>query len=76
MRGLQNLDVEGFPKRLSGCGRDVGGGKPIHRGLINPEGDQSAFGEETAEVMGSNGAMIVPQDIKPKQTVRQDFDNV
>src|SRR6476469_6331345 len=23
--------------------------------------------------MGSNGAMIVPQDIKPKQTVRQDF---
>jgi hypothetical protein len=46
------------------------------RGLINPEADQSAFGEETAEVMGSNGAMIVPQDIKPKQTVRQDFDNV
>jgi hypothetical protein len=34
------------------------------------------FGDETAEVMGSNGAMIVPQDIKPKQTVRQDFDNV
>jgi len=29
---------------------DVGGGKPIQRGLINPEGDQSAFGEETAEV--------------------------
>ena len=52
---------------------DVGGGKPIQRGLINPEGDQSAFGDETAEVMGSNGAMIVPQDIKPKQTVRQDF---
>ena len=59
--------------RLSGCGRDVGGGKPIQRGLINPEGDQSVFGDETAEVMGSNGAMIVPQDIKPKQTVRQDF---
>ena len=59
--------------RLSGRGRDVGGGKPIQRGLINPEGDQSAFGDETAEVMGSNGAMIVPQDIKPKQTVRQDF---
>src|SRR5262245_5277981 len=55
---------------------DVGGGKPIQRGPINPEGDQSAFGDETAEVMGSNGAMIVPQDIKPKQTVRQDFDNV
>jgi len=55
---------------------DVGGGKPIQRGLINPEGDQSGFGDETAEVMGSNGAMIVPQDIKPKQTVRQDFDNV
>ena len=55
---------------------DVGGGKPIQRGLINPEGDQSAFGDETAEVMGPNGAMIVPQDIKPKQTVRQDFDNV
>ena len=52
---------------------DVGGGKPIQRGLINPEEDQSAFGDETAEVMGSNGAMIVPQDIKPKQTVRQDF---
>src|SRR5262245_64709548 len=52
---------------------DVGGGKPIQRGLINPEGDQSVFGDETAEVMGSNGAMIVPQDIKPKQTVRQDF---
>ena len=52
---------------------DVGGGKPIQRGLINPEGDQSAFGDETAEVMGSNGAMIVPQDIKPKQTVRQGF---
>jgi hypothetical protein len=52
---------------------DVGGGKPIQRGLINPEGGQSAFGDETAEVMGSNGAMIVPQDIKPKQTVRQDF---
>jgi hypothetical protein len=34
------------------------------------------FGDETAEVMGSNGAMIVPQDIKPKQTVRQEFDNV
>ena len=51
----------------------VGGGKPIQRGLINPEGDQSAFGDETAEVMGSNGAMIVPQDIKRKQTVRQDF---
>src|SRR6516164_657044 len=49
------------------------GGKPIQRGLINPEGDQSVFGDETAEVMGSNGAMIVPQDIKPKQTVRQDF---
>ncbi len=48
------MGVEGFPKRLSGCGRDVGGGKPIRRGLINPEGDQSAFGEETAEVMGSN----------------------
>jgi hypothetical protein len=44
---------------------DVGGGKPIQRGLINPEEDQSAFGDETAEVMGSNGAMIVPQDIKP-----------
>jgi hypothetical protein len=29
---------------------DVGGGKPIQGGLINPEGDQSAFGEETAEV--------------------------
>ena len=29
---------------------DVGGGKPIQRGLINPEGDQSAFGDETAEV--------------------------
>ena len=70
------MGVEGFPKRLSGCGRDVGGGKPIQRGLINPEGDQSVFGDETAEVMGSNGAMIVPQDIKPKQTVRQDFDNV
>ena len=55
---------------------DVGGGKPIQRGLINPEGDQSTFGDETAEVMGSNGAMIVPQDIKPKQTVRQDFDKV
>src|SRR5262249_28266102 len=54
-------------------GDDGGGGKPIQRGLINPEGDQSAFGDETAEVMGSNGAMIVPQDIKPKQTVRQDF---
>jgi hypothetical protein len=27
---------------------DVGGGKPIQRGLINPEGDQSAFGDETA----------------------------
>src|SRR5262249_40857801 len=52
---------------------DVGGGKPIQRGLINPEGDQSVFGDETAEVMGSNGAMIVPQDIKPKQTVRQHF---
>src|SRR5215831_7431109 len=52
---------------------DVGGGKPIQRGLINPEGDQSVFGDETAEVMGSNGAMIVPQDIKPKQIVRQDF---
>ena len=37
---------------------------------------QSAFGDETAEVMGSNGAMIVLQDTKPKQTVRQDFDNV
>ena len=55
---------------------DVGGGKPIQRGLINPEGDQSVFGDETAEVMESNGAMIVPQDIKPKQTVRQDFGNV
>src|SRR4029077_3778873 len=29
---------------------DVGGGQPIQRGLINPEGDQSAFGDETAEV--------------------------
>ena len=29
---------------------DVGGGKPIQGDLINPEGDQSAFGEETAEV--------------------------
>jgi hypothetical protein len=29
---------------------DVGGGRPIQGGLINPEGDQSAFGEETAEV--------------------------
>ena len=29
---------------------DEGGGKPIQRGLINPEGDQSAFGDETAEV--------------------------
>ena len=52
---------------------DVGGGRPIQRRLINPEGDQSAFGDETAKVMGSNRAMIVPQDIKPKQTVRQDF---
>ena len=68
------LDVEhGFVFRLH---REVGGGKPTQRGLINPEGDQSAFGDETAEVMGLNGAMIVPQDIKPKQTLRQDFDNV
>ena len=29
---------------------DVGGDRPIQGGLINPEGDQSAFGEETAEV--------------------------
>ena len=29
---------------------DVGGDKPIQGGLINPEGDQSAFGEETAEI--------------------------
>src|SRR5262249_15365799 len=52
---------------------DVVGGKPIERGLINPEGDQSVFGDETAEVMGSNGGMIVPHGIKPNQTVRQDF---
>jgi hypothetical protein len=29
-------------------------GKPIERGLINPEGDQSVFGDKTAEVMGSD----------------------
>ena len=34
---------------------DVGGGKPIQGGLINPEGDQSAFGEETAEVWDRMG---------------------
>jgi hypothetical protein len=67
-----------WPRALPRCQacRAWRGRKPIRRGLINPEGDQSAFGDETAEVMGSNGAMDVPQDIKPKQTVRQDFDNV
>ena len=55
---------------------DVGGGKPIQRGLINPEGDQSAFGDETAEVMRSNGAMIVPQDIKPSRPCAKISDKV
>ena len=51
-------------------------GKPIQRGLINPKGDQSAFGDETAEVMGSNGAMIVPQDIKQSRPCAKISDNV
>ena len=58
--------------RLSGCGRrrrrqaDTRRPDQYRRRSIR-------FGDETAEVMGSNGAMIVPQDIKPKQTVRQGF---
>ena len=58
--------------RLSGCGRR----RRRQADTTRPDqsrGDQSALGDETAEIMGSNGAMIVPQDIKPKQTVRQDF---
>jgi hypothetical protein len=47
---------------------DVGGGKPIQRGLINPEGDQSALGDDyqtLSEILAhgllwlDNGAIIV-----------------
>ena len=59
----------------SGSVRDEDGNILIYSALIGGT-METAASFEARNAPSSYPTMIVPQDIKPKQTVRRDFDNV